>query len=796
MRHHRRVFRPAALATAIAAIGAAALSSGIATADTQGPPPVAKSHDPAPERAVDHDLKGPFSDRQATRRKEALEQVISGDARPTERGGSQIVKLDSGKYVEMARQKTDKIFTILVDFGDKVDDTTMFDPDGDGPQPPVKKYGGDPGPAHNRIAEPDRTKDNSTAWQKDFDQRHFQDLYFSHDKKKQSLAKYYEKQSSGRYSVAGEVSDWVKVDSNEARYGSNYCGQTNCANAWDLIRDGVNQWAKDQKSKGRTDAQIKTDLAKYDLWDRYDHDGDGNFNEPDGYIDHFQIVHAGEDESAGGGVQKTNAIWAHRWYAYGSDAGRTGPGSNKAGGTQIGDTGIWVGDYTMQPENGGLGVFAHEYGHDLGLPDEYDTTGAGESSVDFWSLMSAGSWLGSGKNAIGDLPGDMSAWDKLQLGWLNYGKAKAATKSVHKLGVAEYNTGDKQAVVVELPAKPVTTEIVKPAEGTRQWWSGMGNDLKNTLSRPVDLTGRSKASLNLKGWWDIEKDYDYLYAEVSTDGGANWTPVDGTANGKAIPRDGGDKPALTGTVESHQDLVYPLDAYAGKKVDVRFRYQTDGGAAQKGFTADTLSVVADGKPLFTDNAEDGDNGWTSNGFSRVGASFTKDYPQYYIAENRQYVSYDKTLKAGPYNFGWTTAKPSWVEHFPYQNGVLIWLWDTSQPDNNVGKHPGYGQILPVDAHPTALKWADGKLMRNRFQSYDSTFTRHRTDALRLHKDGKRVKIKSQRGVTLFDDRHGVYYDKSNPTGGVIVPDTNTRIKVAEESWNGHWVSLVVGPAGK
>lgn len=430
MRDNRTVFRSAALATAIAAIGAAALSSGVAAADAQGPSPVARRHDPAPERTVDHDLKGPFSDRQAAERKEALQQVISGDAKATVRGGSKVVKLGKSKYVELARQKTDKIFTILVDFGDKVDDTTMYDPDGDGPKPPVKKYGGDPGPAHNEIAKPDRATDNSTAWQKDFNQKHFQDLYFSHDKKKESLAKYYEKQSSGRYSVNGEVSDWVKVDANEARYGSNYCGQTNCASAWDLIRDGVNQWAKDQKAKGRTDAQIKADLSKYDQWDRYDHDGDGNFNEPDGYIDHFQIVHAGEDESAGGGVQKTNAIWAHRWYAYGTDAGKTGPGANKAGGTQIGDTGIWVGDYTMQPENGGLGVFAHEYGHDLGLPDEYDTTGTGESSVDFWSLMSGGSWLGTGKDNIGNLPGDMSAWDKLQLGWLNYGKAKAAKLSL------------------------------------------------------------------------------------------------------------------------------------------------------------------------------------------------------------------------------------------------------------------------------------------------------------------------------------------------------------------------------
>ena len=39
---------------------------------------------------------------------------------------------------------------------------------------------------------------------------------------------------------------------------------------------------------------------------------------------------------------------------------------------QIGNTGLWVADYTIQPENGGLSVFVHEYGHDLGLPDLYD----------------------------------------------------------------------------------------------------------------------------------------------------------------------------------------------------------------------------------------------------------------------------------------------------------------------------------------------------------------------------------------------------------------------------------------
>ncbi|GAA1107647.1 immune inhibitor A [Streptomyces javensis] len=777
----------------MAALGAAALSTGMAQADA--PSTRVERHDPAPAKTdVQHDLEGPYSKQREAQRQEALRQVISGDAKATTRGASKVVKLGKGKYVELAREKTDKIFTILVDFGDKVDDTTMYDPDGDGPKPPVKKYGGDPGPAHNTIAEPDRADDNSTAWQKDYNRQHFQDLYFSTDKKKESLKKYYEKQSSGRYSVDGEVSDWVKVDWNEARYGSNYCGDTNCANAWDLIRDGVNQWAKDQKAAGRTDAQIKADLVKYDQWDRYDYDGDGNFNEPDGYIDHFQIVHAGEDESAGGGVQGENAIWAHRWYAYGTDAGKTGPGENKSGGTQIGDTGIWVGDYTMQPENGGLGVFAHEYGHDLGLPDEYDTTGKGESSVAYWSLMSAGSWLGTGKDAIGDLPGDMNAWDKLQLGWLNYASAKAGKKSTHTLGVAEYNTKNKQALVVELPAKAVTTEVVAPAEGSKQWWSGMGDDLKNTLTRSVDLTGKSKASLDLQGWWDIEENYDYLYAEVSTDGGANWTPIDGTADGKAIPRDAGDKPALTGTSGAYKKLSFPLDAYAGKKIELRFRYQTDGGVAQKGFAADAITLTADGAPVFSDGAEGDDNGWTANGFSRIGASFSKDYPQYYLAENRQYVSYDKTLKTGPYNFGWASTRPDWVEHFPYQNGLLIWQWDTSQPDNNVGVHPGSGLILPVDAHPAAEKWADGKLMRNRIQAYDSPFSRLPSDGFTLHNDGKAAKVKPKPGIPVFDDHKGTYWDKSNPTGSAQIADTNTRIKILKELPGGSTMTVQVGPS--
>ena len=92
--------------------------------------------------------------------------------------------------------------------------------------------------------------DNSTVWQPDYNQQHFQDMYFGTGN---SVKKYYEKQSSGRYSVDGEVTDWVKVKYNEARYGRSNgypCAGNVCNNTWYLIQDAVNQWVADQKAAG------------------------------------------------------------------------------------------------------------------------------------------------------------------------------------------------------------------------------------------------------------------------------------------------------------------------------------------------------------------------------------------------------------------------------------------------------------------------------------------------------------------------------------------------------------------
>ena len=138
-------------------------------------------------------------------------------------------------------------------------------------------------------------------------------------------------------------------------------------------------------------------------------------------------------------------------------------------------------------------------------------------------------------------------------------------------------------------------------------------------------------------------------------------------------------------------------------------------------------------------------GWTfspeTGGFHVTTGVDEQSFANYYVVENRQYIGPDKLrvgfdgpLGVAPYNFGGTIG-PNWAERHPYEDGVLIWYWNTEYANNNVGDHPGEGEILPVDAHPGLLHWSDGSIVRARIQSYDSTFGVKKTDAITLHNAG-------------------------------------------------------------
>ncbi|WP_412539552.1 immune inhibitor A [Longispora sp. K20-0274] len=779
--------RPTAIAAGLTAtlLGAVALA-GPASA---GPPPTPAADTAQQGQAAPVSLSPQQMEQQALRRK-AIEQVTSGAPAAASRS---VAPAPAGtvrvgqNYVEVAQQRTDKIFVVLAEFGDQVDDTTMYRG--------KVQYGGAPGPVHNTIVDPATVNDNHTIWRPDFDRAYYEDLYFNRTKGANSLRNYLQIQSSGRYDITGYVSDWVKLPYNEARYGSDLCdGGGQCPSNWDMVRDSLTAWYNAQLAKGRTPADIKSQLAEYDQRDPYDHDHDGNFNEPDGYIDNYEVVHAGVDQTWGGGPQGSGAVWAHRYFAYWPARGTAGPAGNRNGGTQIGDSGLWVGDYLTAGENSGLGLVAHENGHLLlGLPDLYASNG--DNGVSFWSLMSSASYLSRENGPTGEYPGDLDAWSKLQVGWLNYGTAKAATDSTHELGVSSYNTADKQAVLVDLPARQITTELVEPFQGATQWWSGRGDYLDESLTRSLDLSGATTASVSAKARYWIEQDYDYAYGEVSTDNGATWKGVGGTVNGAPIPAVNG-RPGLTGTSAGWVDVSFDLDAFAGSTVLFRFRYVTDTNTAENGLLVDTVTARAGDRVVLADDVESGDNGWSAVGFSRIGKTGSKAYPRKYIVENRRYVAYGQFLQTGPYNFGWggVAGQSNQVERFPYQDGVLVWLWDPYFTDNTTRDHPGAGMILPVDVRATPMRFADGTLVGGRVQSFDATMGLKYTDSVTLHRGGVATVFGKQAPVKAFNDHTGTYWYATNPDQGVKVPDTNTVIEIVREHAQGRYTTIRVHSA--
>lgn len=774
--------------------------------------PQAKPGADKPDRHVDDNRLMPWSKDQAQLRETALERKLKGVASAQ----GTVARVRKGDFVELAREGTDKIFVVIAEFDDNRH-SAFADSASDGsPQ----KF---TGPAHNEIPQPDRSLDNSTLWQADYAPAHYEDMYFNR------MARYYESQSSGRYSVEGSVTQWVKVPYNEARYGRNSCGGIVCNNTWSLIRDSMAVYVQDQLSQGKTMDEIKAYLATFDHQDRYDSDGDAIFDEPDGFIDHFQIVHSGGDEAAGDPTYGTDAIWSHRWYAAVSGGGPNGfPGVNAGQGVPAGSTGnpavtipdnptgVWVGDYTIQPENGGLGVFAHEFGHDLGLPDLYDTsgnTGGAENSTGFWSLMSSGANIGDGgPDGIGDAPTDMGAWEKFQLGWLGcetcaggkfYDTATAGEpRSRHEVGPAEHATkGQAQALFVLLPDKETSTSVVPPKLGSFAFWSGSGDDLSNRMTKAFVLP--AAATIKADVWFDTEPQFDYGFLEVSSDGGTTWTPVHTNISKPASDDQGSFNSSGTGIGGTSGGVYLPMettDALPAGDTMVRFRYETDGNTGGKGIVIDNLSVTGSD----VDGAET-DSGWTFAGFSRLqdGTAISKHFNAY-IAENRGYRGFDKSLRTA-YNFGFLDARPERVETHPYEDGLLISYWDTSFADNNVGSHPGGGEILPVDAHPAFHHSYDGHLLRPRILSFDSTFTLDRTDAITVHKDSKATRINSAKAVSIFDDNASWWFNSDGhaSTGshvgryqpgwyGVDVPRTGTRIRLTDVNRSGTAMQVSVG----
>ncbi|MDH4035811.1 MAG: M6 family metalloprotease domain-containing protein, partial [candidate division Zixibacteria bacterium] len=104
----------------------------------------------------------------------------------------------------------------------------------------------------------------------------------------------------------------------------------------------------------------------------------------------------------------------------GAEAGAVGIWSHKSNIPAVYIDGVQISAYTMNPEETGneispIGVFCHEYGHFLGLPDLYDISDAvGSNGLGDWALMATGSY-----NAGSRQPAHLTAWSKAEIGFLS-----------------------------------------------------------------------------------------------------------------------------------------------------------------------------------------------------------------------------------------------------------------------------------------------------------------------------------------------------------------------------------------
>jgi len=188
---------------------------------------------------------------------------------------------------------------------------------------------------------------------------------------------FYLENSYGQFGINSDVSRWYQAENESISYG--YNDGNNWIMAAQLAREAV-VWAS---------LNPEIDFSKYD-------------NTGDGQVDGLFIVHAGPGAETGA----SDFPWSHRWWL------------SAAGLSPVVTDGVTIDGYTMEPEiHSGteiarIGVFVHEYGHALGLPDLYDTDGS-SSGIGSWGVMSGGSWSGGGKS-----PSHFCAWSKAELGWI------------------------------------------------------------------------------------------------------------------------------------------------------------------------------------------------------------------------------------------------------------------------------------------------------------------------------------------------------------------------------------------
>jgi hypothetical protein len=108
---------------------------------------------------------------------------------------------------------------------------------------------------------------------------------------------------------------------------------------------------------------------------------------------------------------------------------------------------------------------------------------------------------------------------------------------------------------------------------------------------------RNNPTLSFRALWDTEEAWDFGFVQVWNRARGRYSSVactDTTSahDSEADPSVQANLPGFTGISDGWQDQSCDLSAHAGQRVDVAFRYITDGSVGEAGFWVDDVAVGA------------------------------------------------------------------------------------------------------------------------------------------------------------------------------------------------------------
>lgn len=539
-----------------------------------------------------------------------------------------------------------------------------------------------------------------------------------------SASHYFHVESGGTFNFDGQVNNWtdatwLMADNNAEYYGGNDDNDDDKA-VPELVKEAVTKAVA-----------AGLNLDDYDL----NHDG---------VIDHVMVFHSSIGEEAGGGTLGADAIWSHRFVSTEAD------GSPAI----IEGSDIKLYGYTVTPVNGRVGVIAHEFGHDLGYPDEYDTAGgAFGSPVGDWSIMASGSWVDGGSHPSGFSP---LAKDFLQENfggnWINQQEldfSRLDSEDIALVAASNHGDGEINQLKVVLPTQDT---MFSPYNGSQQFYSSEGHDLNSTLSFNLDLpTGTS--SLTMKAHWDIELDWDYVLVKVNgTVIAGNHTKANNSEHDNVSNFISGNSKGIEGAEGElgWVDLTFDLSTYEGQSIEVTIEYITDTYVSGYGFVADDIKVINEGVEILNDGAEEQATISLAGGFSSTPSWTVAGAKRNYYVQLRDFKGTDEYLG----NSG-------------FDAGVVVWYNDRSLTNNQVNNHPGEVFIGVVDGDQNPIK---------RGSNISGTGTQIRDAAFSLFDQSTYTGDLHLTAVSKFDDKQD-YSAPYQPESGIKLPVLGLSMEV-------------------